>query len=122
MRLSVLVALSAPLVAAVNLWATHYSGHLYTLELAEDKLRISDKQKTCGAMPSWLTYDSEARVVYCSNEEGTADPSTHGSLTAYDVGPGGKLKQVATMHTVGGGVNSVIYEGGKGQKFLAIAH
>lgn len=122
MRPSALLALSTPLVAAVNLWATHYSGHVYTLALSGRELRVVDAAKTCGAMPSWLTFDSEARVLYCTDEDGTADPSTHGSLTAYRAGRDGKLEKVATTETVGGGVNSVIYEGGKGEKFLAIAH
>ncbi|KAJ5179851.1 hypothetical protein N7492_003061 [Penicillium capsulatum] len=121
MRLAALLA-STPLVAAVNLWATHYNGHVYTLALENEKLRIAHTQKTCGAMPSWLTFDSEARVLYCTDEDGTPEPSTHGSLTAYHVGREGKLVEFATAETVGGGVNSVIYEGAKGQKFIAIAH
>lgn len=73
-------------------------------------------------MPSWLTYDPESKIVYCSDEDGTADPSTHGSLTAYKPGKnGGELKQLAKTETIGGGVDSVIYEVG-GEKFIAIAH
>lgn len=122
MRPAALLALSAPLVAAVNLWATHYSGHVYTLALSGRDFRVAETSKTCGNMPSWLTFDSDARVLYCVNEDGSADPSTHGSVTAYRAGRDGKLRQVAVAETVGGGVNSVIYEGGKGGKFLAIAH
>lgn len=115
----------APLVSAADpktLWATHYNGNVYTLSLSGHNLSIADTRKTCGPMPSWLTLDPESRVLYCTDENGSADPSTHGSLTAYHAAPDGKLKQLASTETVGGGVNSVIYEGGKGEKFIAIAH
>lgn len=106
-----------------RLWATHYNGNVYTLTLSGSNLSIADTQKTCGAMPSWLTFDSESKILYCSDENGTSDPSTHGSLTAYHVdGPGGKLAQIAKTNTVGGGVNSVIFEAGKKDKYIAIAH
>ncbi|KAJ5564227.1 hypothetical protein N7513_000469 [Penicillium frequentans] len=106
-----------------RLWATHYNGNVYTLTLSGSNLSIADTQKTCGAMPSWLTFDSESKILYCSDENGTSDPSTHGSLTAYHVdGPGGKLAQIAKTKTVGGGVNSVIFEAGKKDKYIAIAH
>lgn len=73
-------------------------------------------------MPSWLTFDSETGILYCSDESGTADPSTHGTLSAYSVNRSGKLHQIAKTDTIGGGVKSVIFESGKGEKFLAIAH
>lgn len=104
-----------------RLWATHYNGNVYTLTLDQNKLSITDTQKTCGKMPSWLTFDAESRIVYCSDEDGTADPSTHGSLTAYRPARDGKLHQLASVKTVGGGVDSVIYGVGE-EKFIAIAH
>ncbi|KAJ5142229.1 hypothetical protein N7526_003224 [Penicillium atrosanguineum] len=105
-----------------RLWATHYNGNVYTLALDGENLSLTDTMKTCGKMPSWLTFDSKARVLYCSDEDGTADPSTHGTLTAYDAAPDGKLHEIATTKTIGGGVNSVIYENDDGGKYLAIAH
>lgn len=107
---------------SARLWATHYNGNVYTLTLDGEHLSLTDTLKTCGKMPSWLTYDSGTRVLYCSDEDGTADPSTHGSLTAYSAAPNGKLHEIATTKTIGGGVNSVIYENGDGGKYLAIAH
>lgn len=73
-------------------------------------------------MPSWLTFDAAARVLYCNDESGSADPATHGTLSAYRVGEAGELRQFAETETIGGGVNSVVYEDGNGGKFLAIAH
>lgn len=104
------------------LWATHYNGHLYSLVFNGTDLSLSNSTQTCGAMPSWLTFDSESRVLYCSDESGTEDPKTHGSLTAYHPTDDGGLDLVARTQTMGGGVNSVIYEDGKGGKYLAIAH
>ncbi|KAJ6008094.1 hypothetical protein N7540_012070 [Penicillium herquei] len=105
-----------------TLWATHYNGNVYTLSLKGDNLSLTDTKKTCGDMPSWLTFDAESKTLYCSDESGTADPDTHGTLSAYSVGSGGKLNQVAKVDTVGGGVKSVIYEAGQSQKYIAIAH
>lgn len=106
-----------------RLWATHYNGHIYTLEFDGSRLSQTDALETCGSMPSWLTFDAEARVLYCSDESGTAQPDTHGSLTAYAAHPGGgKLEALAATETVGGGVSSVVYEAEAGGKFLAIAH
>lgn len=126
-----LLSISLPITATAakhlappsRLWATHYNGNVYTLTLdkAAKNLSITDTQKTCGKMPSWLTFDSESRIVYCSDEDGTADPSTHGSLTAYHPDRDGKLHEISSVKTVGGGVDSVIYEVGK-EKFIAIAH
>lgn len=104
-----------------RLWATHYNGNVYTLTLDGSDFSITDTQKTCGKMPSWLTFDSESRIVYCSDEDGTADPSTHGSLTAYHAGRDGKLHEITSVETVGGGVDSVIYAVGE-DKYIAIAH
>lgn len=108
--------------ASARLWATHYNGNVYTLELNGTDLAIKQTLKTCGAMPSWLTLDAKTRTVYCSNEDGTNDPSTHGTLTALRAAPDGRLQEVAVTDTVGGGVNSVIYEADEGKKYLAIAH
>ncbi|KAJ5214912.1 hypothetical protein N7468_010591 [Penicillium chermesinum] len=108
--------------APARLWATHYNGNVYSLSLSGSELAITDTQKTCGNMPSWLTFDAESKTLYCSDEDGTTDPSTHGSLSAYAVSHDGKLKQVAKTETVGGGVYSAIFEAGAGDKYLAIAH
>ncbi|KAJ5739940.1 hypothetical protein N7533_012724 [Penicillium manginii] len=128
--LPTLLSISLPITSTAakppapsRLWATHYNGNVYTLSLdkSTSNLSITDTQKTCGKMPSWLTFDSESRIVYCSDEDGTADLSTHGSLTAYHPDRQGRLHEITSVETVGGGVDSVIYEVGK-EKFIAIAH
>ncbi|CDM36225.1 hypothetical protein DTO013E5_8948 [Penicillium roqueforti] len=122
--LSALGITSAAIITSkpAHLWATHYNGNVYTLALKNNDLSISQTLKTCGDMPSWLTLDAQTRTVYCSDESGTADPSTNGTLTALHVKPDGTLRQGAVAKTVGGGVNSVIYESDAGKKFIAIAH
>lgn len=118
---AVVAARTAPASSPSRLWATHYNGNVYTLTFADGELRLTDTLKTCGGMPSWLTFDPETRVLYCSDESGSADPSAQGSLSAYRAAGDGALTQIATTRTVGGGVNSVIFEAGD-RKFLAIAH
>ncbi|CAI7637383.1 unnamed protein product [Penicillium glandicola] len=121
--LSALGTTSAALTSKpAHLWATHYNGNVYTLTLKNNDLSISQTLNTCGDMPSWLTLDAHTRTVYCSDESGTADRSTYGTLTALHASPNGTLYEGAVAKTVGGGVNSVIYEAGAGRKFLAIAH
>lgn len=105
-----------------RLWATHYNGHVYALDFTGTSLHLTNTQKTCGGMPSWLTFDAASRILYCTDESGTADPATHGSLTAYRPGATGELYEVATTRTVGGGVHSVVFEDAEGGKFLAVAH
>jgi 6-phosphogluconolactonase (cycloisomerase 2 family) len=119
---STAIAKPTPSPAPARLWATHYNGNVYTLELNNKDLSLKQTLKTCGKMPSWLTLDAQTRTVYCSNEDGTADASTHGTLTALHAAPDGQLHEIAVTNTVGGGVNSVIYEADAGKKFLAIAH
>lgn len=81
-------------------------------------------------MPSWLTFDSNSGILYCSDETGGVD--SKGGLFALvpdnhhgdddEQGGGGGLKEVAKVVTPGGGVSSVVY-GEKGRReFLAVAH
>ncbi|KAJ5762171.1 uncharacterized protein N7511_005553 [Penicillium nucicola] len=127
LNLQTTTASSNPKLAKPStLWATHYNGNVYTLTLKDNDLQITQTLKTCGKMPSWLTLDAHSRTVYCSDEDGTTDASTHGSLTALRVGVNGSLSEIAKTDTVGGGVASVIYgsdgPGEKSGKYIAIAH
>ncbi|KAJ5779099.1 Cytochrome cd1-nitrite reductase-like C-terminal heme d1 [Penicillium paradoxum] len=120
--LPLLSVLTAAAAAPAHLWATHYNGTVYTLTLNKNDLSITQTLDTCGDMPSWLTFDPKTRTVYCIDETGTADPSTHGSVTVLHAALNGKLHEIAATNAVGGGVNSVIYQSDWGKKFLAIAH
>lgn len=100
-----------------TLYATHYNGHVYTLTLNENDLSLASTADTCGSMPSWLTLDTTSRTLYCTDE--TAD---EGSETTLSIDDNGKLTEIATAKDVGGGVNSVIYEGEGEKRLLAVAH
>ncbi|KKK26524.1 hypothetical protein ARAM_006133 [Aspergillus rambellii] len=129
---SLLLGLSQSLPSAAasiaTLYATHYStGSVYSLSLdratnGSYSLSIASSLKTCGPYPSWVTFDAATRTLYCSDENGGR--STNGSLTALAAPQGdGMLAELArTDAAPGGGVNSVIYEDGRGGKYLAIAH
>ncbi|GKZ18517.1 hypothetical protein AbraIFM66951_003398 [Aspergillus brasiliensis] len=113
------------LVTATNLYATHYDGSVYSLSLQRSdndtySLSIASSLKTCGSMPSWLTFDSASRTLYCSDESG--DASTNGSLTTLSADQDGTLTEIATAAAPGGGVHSVFYSGDDGTQYLAIAH
>jgi 6-phosphogluconolactonase (cycloisomerase 2 family) len=125
----------AATTAATNLYVSHYNGNVYSLALTTDSdphARNSDATainytlskistlKTCGSMPSWLTFDASTRVLYCSDESGNS--SSPGSLTALRAAADGTLSEIAKVETIGGGVSNVIYNREDGQKFIAIAH
>ncbi|PYH97272.1 6-phosphogluconolactonase [Aspergillus ellipticus CBS 707.79] len=113
------------LATAANLYATHYTGTVSSLSLERNNndtysLYLASSLKTCGSMPSWLTFDSASRTLYCSDE--TGDASVNGSVTSLAAGQNGTLTEITTATAPGGGVDSVIYNGDNGTKYLAIAH
>ena len=118
--ISLSVASLLPLASASLLYTTHYSGQVATLNLQKTSsgsydLKVTSNITACGAWPSWLTYSADQKVLYCSDESFRLN----GSLTTFDVATDGALTQTAKIVTMGGGVNSLIYNGGKN---LAIAH
>ncbi|KAK3632008.1 hypothetical protein LTR56_016601 [Elasticomyces elasticus] len=58
--------------SAETLFASHYSGQIYTLDLAKSgsaySLSVASKITGCGALPAWLTYDAAGSMLYCSDE------------------------------------------------------
>ncbi|KAL4803785.1 Lactonase, 7-bladed beta-propeller-domain-containing protein [Aspergillus unguis] len=132
--LTTLVALAPALSSAkstpATLFATHYTtGKIHTLQLTQNSssnytLTETSALKTCGTYPSWITLDSESRIIYCSDEDGykNENETVNGSLTALSVGDDGTLEELAhTPNAPGSGVHNVVYEAG-GDKFLAVAH
>ncbi|KAJ6190815.1 hypothetical protein N7519_000836 [Penicillium mononematosum] len=118
------LALFISLAAAANLYATHYDGNIYTLSLDSgngNSLSITSSLKTCGDAPSWLTFDSSTRTLYCSDHSGNG--TINGSLSSYSVDQDGRLTELAKTVDVGSAVHSTIYGGKHGrEKYLAIAH
>lgn len=111
----------ASLAAATNLYATHYDGEVYTLSLEDNSLSITSSSKTCGTHPSWLTFDSSTRTIYCSDHAGNS--SMNGLLTSYSVNQDGSMTELTSTVDVGAAVHSIIFGGKDGrEKYLAIAH
>lgn len=109
------------LAAAAKLYATHYDGNVYTLSLHSNySLSITSSLKTCGDAPGWLTFDSSARILYCSDHSGNA--IINGSLSSYSVDHHGTLTELEKTKDTGAGVHSAIYRDKHGAKYLAIAH
>jgi 6-phosphogluconolactonase (cycloisomerase 2 family) len=109
------------LATATNLYATHYDGNIYTLSLdSGNSLSITSSLKTCGDAPSWLTFDSSTRTLYCSDHSGNA--TINGSLSSYSVHHDGRLTELAKTLDMGAAVHSIIYGGKHGTKYLAVAH
>ncbi|KAG0153307.1 hypothetical protein PDIDSM_5157 [Penicillium digitatum] len=89
----------ASLAAATNLYATHYDGEVYTLSLEDNSLSITSSSKTCGTHPSWLTFDSSTRTIYCSDHAGNS--SMNGLLTSYSVNQDGSMTELTSTVDVG---------------------
>ncbi|KAI9926710.1 hypothetical protein ASPWEDRAFT_720992 [Aspergillus wentii DTO 134E9] len=119
-----LLPLFLSLASAAKLYATHYDGNVYSLSLdrynGNYSLTVASSLKACGEMPSWVTYDADDRILYCSDESG--DVKTQSSLSAFTAAEDGKLTQTAKAKAVGAGVDSVIYNGTNGDQYIAIAN
>ncbi|KAL2011966.1 hypothetical protein VTN00DRAFT_4684 [Thermoascus crustaceus] len=121
--------LSPAIATTSTLYASHYNGNVYSLSLESNdnngsgnySLSLASSLRTCGSMPSWLTFDASDRTLYCSDEP-SDENSNSGTLTALSADQDGKLTEVAKASTVVGGVSSVIYNGANGVKHIAIAH
>lgn len=136
--LATATATATALAASTPLYATHYSGQVYTLRLetetparnatgnANTNLNIASAATTCGSMPSWLTLDPRAKVLYCTDETEEAGSLTVLTTTESGGGSGddddGRISEIAKTGDVGGGVNSVVYRGHGEREYLAVAH
>lgn len=105
------------LAASAVLYATHYSGTLSVLSLTDGNLTIASSEKNCGIMPSWVTFDAQAQVLYCVDEFNYG-----GTLNAFDVAADGSLTATASAKLLGNPVYSSLYGGPNNNSFQAIAH
>lgn len=116
-----LSAVLLPGVLGASLLVSHYTGNLYSLNLATNgatgTLSIKQQLRAGGSMPSWLTLDSAAGKVYITDE------STYGSpvLTTVPVSADGTLGTPSTAKANGGAVHSSLYGGSDGKGFIATA-
>ena len=125
--LAYLLSLVFPYLAqATLLYASSYAGTVTTLNLTKTTSTYSLKNissiKACDPDPSWLTWDSSNRILYCSGEQTI---SGNGSLSVLAVDMNGTLALQTKQLTLNGGVNSVLYgkHNGSGDAgFIAVAH
>ena len=140
--LATATATATALAASTPLYATHYSGQVYTLRLGtgtparnatgntNTNLNIASAATTCGSMPSWLTLDPKKKVLYCTDETEEAGSLTVLTTAATSESGGGRsgddddgrISEIAKTGDVGGGVNSVVYRGHGEREYLAVAH
>jgi 6-phosphogluconolactonase (cycloisomerase 2 family) len=107
--------------AASYLYASHYSGNvnLLTFDESSKSLTLTQSLTSCGQMPSWLTWDSTNKMLYCTDENfygSTASISSISAASNYQL----SLGQKAT--TPSGGVANVLYGGSDGKGYIAVAH
>jgi 6-phosphogluconolactonase (cycloisomerase 2 family) len=115
---AVLCLLPGAAWAASSLLVSHYNGNIYTVTLSDaGQLSITSQISSGQRMPSWLTFDSTAKVVYSTEE------STSGNLilASFNVAADGKLSQKASARAPGGELHSTLYGGADGKSYLAAA-
>ncbi|TPX07321.1 uncharacterized protein E0L32_010743 [Thyridium curvatum] len=107
------------------LYATSYSGIVHTLNLTlpapgcngAASLRAVATTDQCGGKPSWLTFNHDNSLMYCTNQ-GFGTPN--GSLTSFQTSKDGSLTPLSQVVTPYGAVHASIYgDGGKG---MVVAH
>ena len=126
MRFLASLAFSAPLlvkaISAETLFASHYSGQVYTLQLTNNSgvfsLAASSNVTACGGLPSWLTYDAVGKALYCSDETFSGS----GSISSFSADVNGRLTLTGKALAPTGGVANTLYGGPNGRSFIAIAH
>lgn len=115
--------LLASSASAETLFASHYSGQIYTLQLTNNSagaysLAVSSQITACGGLPSWLTYDATTRMLYCSDETMYGS----GSISSLSADSSGKLTVTGKAQAPIGGVANTLYGGSNGNSYVAIAH
>lgn len=119
MRNWVLLLLLLGCAQAANIFVSHYSGTISTLNFNSDSdgtySLTTNSSVTVGGQPSWMTWDSATRTIYASDETTFGS----GSLTAISASTNGGLEQLAKATASGGGVANVLYGN---DRYVAIAH
>ena len=120
---SYVAALSlAGAVSCETLFASHYSGQIYTLDLEGSgsaySLTVSSQITGCGGLPSWLTYDQSGKNLYCSDETFSGS----GSVSSFSAGSNGALTSTGKATDLAGAVANGIYGGSNGASFVAQVH
>jgi len=111
-------ATAATCAATTNLYVASYSGNVSTLALTDSGLDFSSTTSFCGPSPSWLTWDSFNRLLYCT-DEGLNQPE--GSVSSFKAADDGQLAGLGHQTTIPGPVSAVKF-GTSFYRGLAVAH
>ncbi|KAF4547983.1 Lactonase-like protein 1 [Elsinoe fawcettii] len=108
---SLSLASLATSASAVNLYASSYAGTITSLALNKAyngsySLQATSNIGGCGVDPAWITLDSEAGLLYCSDE---AINDRNSVISSYSTSESGELTQIATVGTIYGPVSSILY-------------
>lgn len=106
-----------------RLYVSSYDGNVTTLVLAHNSSTSYEYGRPiittiscnltalsripCAADPSWLTFDSRHRRLYCIGEDLLGKK---GGLTVFETLPSGELKALSTTDIGPGAVNSVLHD------------
>lgn len=114
----------APSVFGARLFASHFSGSVYSLSYTtgnngNGSLAITSSAPGCGKMPSWLTFDSPGKSLYCFDETGSWGGGS--AVSSFSVNADGSLKSSGQAKSTGGEVHGSLYGGVNGTSFVAMA-
>ena len=110
-------------INAVKLFAAHFSGQVYTLDLALSNttsagLSIASRSGGCGVTPAWLHLDKTTQTLYCIDESWQG----RGVLSQYSINPNsGALTSTGSASTAGNSVFGSTYGGPDGRSFIITA-
>jgi hypothetical protein len=114
-----LVPILGKLVAAQNLYATHYSGTVNYLTFSGSSLALTSSTRAGNTLPSWITYDGAGKALYVPDENFYGQT---GTLVSFSIGANGALTQSGKTTTPQGVVATALYGGSDGKGFIANAH
>ncbi|KAJ4298994.1 hypothetical protein N0V90_004238 [Kalmusia sp. IMI 367209] len=109
--------------SAVKLLSTHFSGQIYTLDLAfqsstKGTLKVIGNTTGCGVTPTWLHLVEETDTVYCIDESWQGS----GVLTQWSLGSKfektGALTLTGSAATPGNSVHGFTYGGPDGRSYI----
>ncbi|KAF2674554.1 hypothetical protein BT63DRAFT_419841 [Microthyrium microscopicum] len=123
---------------ATRLFVSSYEGTVTTVELTLSDASTFSKHpaltihktasnEDCGDSPTWLSWDSKRRTLYCLNEQIDTSKGRAATLTQYNVGSDGQFSDNKIRPTFAGGpVHGVVFhpigEDEEDEPSYAVAH
>ncbi|TVY82706.1 putative 6-phosphogluconolactonase [Lachnellula suecica] len=116
-----LTLLPIAFAGTATLLASHFNGAIFTLSLntqgsnGTGTLAITSASGGCGSTPTWLTYYSDTKKVYCMDESWQG----YGTMAEYNVSADGTLTVTGQAKTTGNDVHGTLYGGPAGRSYIA---